>query len=67
MTPLESKLKDILYMLDSVRHDHNERNYGDRDRSLHILLNKWEEFIELHPDSEDPCTLSIKGSIKIIE
>lgn len=67
MTPLELKLKDILYLVSSVIEDDNNRNYGDRDVGINKLKNHWEDFIELHPNSEDPYLLSLRDKIKIDE
>lgn len=65
-TKLEESLKSILYLVDCIIQEDNDRNYGDRDIALHKLKNEWENFIELHPNSDDPCLLSIANKIKIL-
>ena len=35
-------------------HDHNERNYGDRDQWIRHINNHWEDFIEKSEKSENP-------------
>lgn len=62
---LEAKLRDIHYLVGCVLHEDNSRNYGDRDAFLHKLNNAWEEFIELHPTSLDPCLCSQRNLVKL--
>ncbi|MDO7240310.1 hypothetical protein Q5M79_06335 [Acinetobacter baumannii] len=41
----------ITYSLDGYIADHNNRNFGDADLWLRHVRNRWEQFIEAHPDS----------------
>lgn len=41
----------ITYLLDGYIADHNNRNFGDADLWLRHVRNRWEQFIEAHPDS----------------
>ena len=47
-------LEELLYCIAGYIHDYNDRNYGDADQWLRHVRNKWEDFIEHHPDSDDP-------------
>ena len=48
-------LEELLYCIDGYISDYNDRNYGDADQWLRHVRNKWEDFIESHPDNDDPC------------
>ena len=50
----EKLLEDLLYCIDGMLHDHNERNYGDRDQWIRHINNHWEDFIEKSEKSENP-------------
>lgn len=67
MSTLETELNSILYLVSCVIEEDNNRNYGDRDIYIHKLKNIWEDFIELHPTSDDPAILGIKNKIKVLE
>lgn len=41
----------LTYSLDGYIADHNNRNFGDADLWLRHVRNRWEQFIEAHPDS----------------
>lgn len=43
----------ITYSLDGYIADHNNRNFGDADLWLRHVRNRWEQFIEAHPDSHN--------------
>lgn len=43
----------ITYSLDGYIADHNDRNFGDADLWLRHVRNRWEQFIEAHPDSHN--------------
>ena len=62
---MNKELENILYCVDSLLSDHNDRNYGDRDKWIDHLSNHWEEFINKHPESEDPLSLVRKNCINI--
>ena len=49
-------LEELLYCIDGYIHDYNDRNYGDADQWLRHVRNRWENFIENHPNSDDPCS-----------
>lgn len=66
MTDLNKKLESILYLISCIIEEDNNRNYGDRDVSIHKLKNHWEEFIEAHPDSDDPHLLALRNQIQIL-
>ena len=48
-------LEELLYCIDGYISDYNDRNYGDADQWLRHVRNKWEDFIESHPNNDDPC------------
>ena len=48
-------LEGLLYCIDGYISDYNDRNYGDADQWLRHVRNKWEDFIESHPNNDDPC------------
>lgn len=66
MTDLNKKLEDILYLTSCIIEEDNNRNYGDRDISIHKLKNHWEEFIEAHSNNDDPHLLALKKKIQIL-
>ena len=47
-------LESLLYCVDGYINDYNNRNYGDAEGWLRHIRNKWEDFIEHHPNSDDP-------------
>ena len=63
---LNKSLKDILGLASSIIEEDNNRNYGDRDVNIHKLKNEWNHFIETHPSEEDPYSLILKNSIKVL-
>lgn len=60
----EHKIENILYIVDSIIHCDNDRNYGDRDIYIHKLKNAWESFIEENKDNDCPYLYKRKENNK---
>lgn len=56
----EKLIEDLLYCIDGMLHDHNERNFGDRDQWIRHINNHWEEFIEKSEGSDNPYEYKAK-------
>lgn len=48
------KIISILSLVSNLIEEDNNRNYGDRDITLHKLHTEWNEFIDNHPSELTP-------------